>query len=133
MRRCDNSSKKKMLHEIFNNVPNLENEFRTNCKQKYPATEIAYIMRFLNGEKDLKCEFSDDNLEMIKMLDYYNDFYINIKPTLDSCYLDNYQLYNYNDIVKKLYYKPAHLLDVMNTKFIRTQKIKNLNKISNGI
>lgn len=57
-----------MLHEIFNNYPNLENEFRSNCKQKYPATEIGYIMRFLNGEKELKGSFSDDNLQLVKML-----------------------------------------------------------------
>ena len=57
-----------MLHEIFNNYPNLENEFRANCKQQYPATEIAYIMRFLNGEKELKSGFSNDNLKMVKML-----------------------------------------------------------------
>jgi hypothetical protein len=81
-----------------------------------------------------KCIFTSTYfyLDMLKMLDYYNDFYINIKPSL-SDYLDDYQLYNYNDIVKKLYYKPAHLLDVMSIKFIRTQKIKKLNKISNGM
>ena len=57
-----------MLHEIFNNFPNLESEFRSNCNQQYPATEIAYIMRFLNGEKELKGIFSDDNLQLIKMI-----------------------------------------------------------------
>ena len=57
-----------MLHEIFTNFPNLEIEFRSNCRQQYPATEIAYIMRFLSGEKDLKGSFSDDNLKLVEMI-----------------------------------------------------------------
>ncbi len=56
-----------MTLEIFKNQPILEKEFRRNSKN-YPAREIAYISRFLDGETDLKGMFSDDNLEMIKFL-----------------------------------------------------------------
>lgn len=92
------------------------------------------ILDYYIKNNNCKCVFTSTYfyLEMIKMLDYYNDFYINIKPSVNVIF-DNEQLYNYNDIVKNLYYKPEHLLDVMDIKFIRTQKIKNLNKISNGI
>lgn len=58
-----------MTLEYLNKYPILEKEFRANSKN-YPAREIAYISRFLNGETDLKGLFSDDNLEMIKFLTY---------------------------------------------------------------
>ena len=56
-----------MTLEIFKNQPILEKEFRRNSRT-YPAREIAYISRYLDGETDLKGLFSDDNLEMIKFL-----------------------------------------------------------------
>lgn len=72
-----------MIHEIFTNFPNLEVEFRSNCRQQYTATEIAYIMRFLNGEKDLKGSFSEDNLYLVKSL-LDNKIYIEMKTTYQS-------------------------------------------------
>jgi len=43
--------------------------FRRNCKQgNYASTEIAFIHRYLDGERRLKGQFSKRNLELIKML-----------------------------------------------------------------
>jgi hypothetical protein len=56
------------LSDIFNGRQGAEDIFRRQSKQHYPATELAYIMRFLDGESDLDGLFSVDNLELIKTL-----------------------------------------------------------------
>jgi hypothetical protein len=47
-----------------------QQQFRNQSIQHYPATEIALIERYLNGEKTLipDKDFSIDNLELIKKL-----------------------------------------------------------------
>lgn len=58
-----------MEMQDFKKYPELEQEFRKNCKNAYAATEIAYITRFLNGDKTIKeTDFSERNLEIIKSL-----------------------------------------------------------------
>ena len=53
---------------IFKNHSELELQFRTNAKN-FAATEIAYISRFLNGDKTIKeSDFSPKNLEIIQSL-----------------------------------------------------------------
>lgn len=56
-----------MTLEDLKKYPKLEKEFRANSKG-YPATEMAYITRYLNGETTLLWCFSNDNLEMVKWL-----------------------------------------------------------------
>ena len=45
-------------------------KFRRQCKQRYAATEIAYIERYLDGEETLHpdIDFSVENLEIIQNL-----------------------------------------------------------------
>jgi hypothetical protein len=47
-----------------------ENLFRSQCLQRYPATEIAFINRYLQGEITLipDKDFSKENLELILSL-----------------------------------------------------------------
>ena len=55
--------------ELFKNTPELERKFRQNKKQTFAATEIAYIFRYLNGDKTItKEDFSSENLEIVKKL-----------------------------------------------------------------
>ena len=56
------------LSVLFDKRQDAEDIFRRKSKQHYPATELAYIMRFLDGESDLDGLFSVDNLELIKTL-----------------------------------------------------------------
>jgi len=59
----------------FKKYPELETEFRKNSKN-YPATEIAYITRFLGGDKTIKeTDFSTANLEIVKTLINENSIY----------------------------------------------------------
>ena len=48
----------------------IKDQFRKQCKQQYPATEIALINRYLSGENTLTPgkDFSIENLELIKSL-----------------------------------------------------------------
>lgn len=59
---------KSLLSDIFNKSQELEKEFRRYCGGRYPATEIAYINRFLNGEKGLIGSFSKENLAIVRVL-----------------------------------------------------------------
>lgn len=59
---------KSRLSDVFNGHKNSEDIFRKQSKQHYPATELAYIMRFIDGEVGLKDLFSDENLQLIKKL-----------------------------------------------------------------
>lgn len=53
----------------FKKYPKLEKEFRENKKQIFAATEIAYISRFLDGDKTIKeTDFSKRNLEIVKQI-----------------------------------------------------------------
>jgi len=71
------------------------------------------------------------DLDLIKFFDFNNDFYINIMPyNFNGVFVnDTY----YNDTLKKLSYKPKHLLDFYNTRFEREEKLKRLKKLSDGI
>lgn len=54
---------------IFKNSPELEVQFRQNKVQKFAATEIAHVSRFLNGDKTIKeSDFSPKNLVIIQSL-----------------------------------------------------------------
>lgn len=51
--------------------PILEKQFRKNCLQVYPSTEIAYITRFLEGDETISQNlFSIENLQIIKNLTF---------------------------------------------------------------
>ena len=51
-----------------------EQEFRKNTENKYPATEIAFINRYIQGEKDLKKDINESNLNLcLDVLKYKND------------------------------------------------------------
>lgn len=56
------------LSDLFNGRKDAEDIFRRQSKQHYPAAELAYIMRYLDGESDLDGLFSVENLELIKTL-----------------------------------------------------------------
>ncbi len=58
-----------MTMQDFKKYPELEKEFRNNCKNQFASTEIAYISRFLNKDKTItKNDFSDSNLKIIQSL-----------------------------------------------------------------
>ena len=56
------------LSDLFNGRQDSEDIFRQQSKQYYPATELAYVMRFIDGESDLDGLFSVENLELVKTL-----------------------------------------------------------------
>lgn len=56
------------LSDLFNGRQGAEAIFRKQSKQHYPATELAYIIRFIDGELELDELFSIENLELIKTL-----------------------------------------------------------------
>jgi len=55
-----------MTIEDLKQHPILERDFRTNSKNM-AATEIAYITRYLNGEKELKGSFSYECLAIVML------------------------------------------------------------------
>lgn len=59
---------KSCLSVLFNNRQGAEDIFRRQSKQHYPATELAYIIRYLDGESELNGLFSIENLELVKTL-----------------------------------------------------------------
>ena len=59
---------KSRLSVLFDKRQDAEDIFRRQSKQHYPATELAYIMRYLDGESDLDGLFCIENLELIKTL-----------------------------------------------------------------
>jgi len=81
-----------------------------------------------------KCIFTSTFIDMdvIKLLDFNNDWYINILPTSEMMG-DQYlgQVDNYKEKFKLLSYKPDNLLDFFDVIYQRKKKLKLLNKISN--
>lgn len=87
----------------------------------------------------LKCKliFTSNyiDFELIKSLDYNNNFYINIIPQYKENWIHdrNSNCYEFEKLVKEnLYYKSSELLDFDNIIFQRDKKLKIINKIANG-
>ena len=71
---------------------------------------------------------------VIKLLDYRNDFYINIKRITEDNIEPKFKNYDYDSLIRKeLSYKTTELLDFDDTIYQRRKKLKELNDISNGI
>jgi len=93
-----------------------------------------YSNNFLNGKILYTSSFID--IQLIKMLDYNNDFYINIEQPVDK--IDTFGLFK-DDInliyfdIKELNYKPDDLLYFSDKVYQRKIKLKKINTISNGI
>ena len=67
-------------------------------------------------------------MNVIKMLDDKNDFYINIiEPNENDLDIGH----DYKEKIKELSYKPENLLDYNNVVYQRKKKLKKLNIISN--
>lgn len=70
--------------------------------------------------------------DAIRLLDHRNNFYVNILPPFLE--KNTYKMYNdYKNMVRsKLNYKSKELID-FDDSYLRIEKIKQLNKIANGI
>jgi len=96
---------------------------------------VQYLNMFINmvsNKCKCKCIFTFEyNINIIKTLDYKNDYYINIIPydINDTLMIDSSYKLNSN-ILKDLSYKPYELLDYSNLSYIRKKKIKKLNSLN---
>lgn len=70
------------------------------------------------------------DLDIIKLLDSNNDYYINIMPVFDDEHKIDFNLNK--EIIKELSYKPDHLLDYGDVVYQRKVKLKKLKEISDG-
>ena len=93
------------------------------------VSQLLPIKRYIDKSK-CKCIFTSTYIDMnvIKMLDDKNDFYINIiEPNENDLDIGH----DYKEKIKELSYKPENLLDYNNVVYQRKKKLKKLNIISN--
>jgi len=102
-------------------------EFHVNTVDK-----LAVVYNYITN-KNPKCIFTSTfmDIDVIKLLDFNNDWYINILPTSEITGDLNIESENYKEKFKLLSYKPDHLLDFFDVIYQRKKKLKILNKISN--
>ena len=88
---------------------------------------ILDLNMYINSSNSKKCKclftFLYD-IDIIKIIDYKNDFYINILPYE---YINHYE--KKMNISKDLSYKSFDLLDYFDLIYIRKQKIQKLNNL----
>jgi len=100
--------------------------------------ELSSYINVYNSNCKIIMTSSFINTMAIKMLDYNNDFYINIKCVSDDerkkYIYHKFMNYDYDSLIKNdLAYKSDNLLDFDYTIYQRRKKIQALNKKSNEI
>jgi hypothetical protein len=101
---------------IFDNIYLYNSYYNIEEFDMFLNTKFLYVSSFID-------------LRLIKLLDYNNDFYIDIIQPVDKINVNDNDSITYF-VIKELNYKPDELLDFSGKIFQRKRKLRKLNQIS---